>query len=94
MTGDDREPVTAVADPAALADEPDADWPVLDREVVCENPYFTAGYTVVESPEGAQRRWYWVDPADVVAVDAVDARSPAYGPGLASLLLARYHGVV
>lgn len=51
------------------AGDPD-DWSVADTEVVWENPYFAAGYDAVEGPDGAVQRWYWIDPADVVAVVA------------------------
>lgn len=68
--GDDFADVTRVDDAAALVDEPADSWPVLDTEVVRENPYFSAGYDVVEQPDGSEGRWYWIDPADVVAVVA------------------------
>jgi len=61
---------TPVDDATALAEPPGEQWPVLDTEVVWETPYFTAGYDVVEHPDGATGRWYWVDPADAVAVVA------------------------
>jgi len=62
--------VRSVDDAAALAAAPDEDWPVRDTEVVWENPYFMAGYDVVEQPDGSTGRWYWVDPVDAVAVVA------------------------
>lgn len=62
--------VTAVDEAAALAEDADFPWSVVDSEVVWENPYFTAGYDVVERADGSTTRWYWVDPADVVAVVA------------------------
>lgn len=62
--------VTRVEDPAALSDGSDPPWSVVDTETVWENPYFTAGYDVVEWPDGSTTRWYWVDPGDVVAVVA------------------------
>jgi ADP-ribose pyrophosphatase len=72
VTGDDASvaEVTSVDDAAALAEPPDGSWPVLDTEVVWENPYFRAGYDVVEQPDGSAGRWYWVDPSDAVAVVA------------------------
>lgn len=73
MTGDPDGPptdVTAVDDAAALAGEPAEEWPVRDTEVVWENPYFAAGYDVVELPEGGTATFYWIDPDDVVAVVA------------------------
>lgn len=74
MSGDagngDSVDVTSIDDAAALADEPDGSWPVLDTEVVWENPYFTAGYDVVEQPDGSEGKWFWIEPADVVAVVA------------------------
>lgn len=79
MTEDDSTPtssrrpedaeVTAVEDPTELADDGDS-WPVVDSDVVWENPYFTAGYDEVEQPDGGTNTFYWVDPADVVAVVA------------------------
>ena len=65
----DHAEVTPVADAAALA-ALDDDWPVRETAVVWENPYFTAGYDVVEHPDGSTGRWYWIDPPDVVAVVA------------------------
>jgi ADP-ribose pyrophosphatase len=62
--------VATVEDAATLAGSADPPWSVVDTEVVWENPYFTAGYDVVEGPDGSANRWYWVDPADVVAVVA------------------------
>jgi len=61
--------------PGPLSERPDDaddtdDWRVVDSEVVWENPYFAAGYDAVEGPDGAVQRWYWIDPADVVAVVA------------------------
>lgn len=70
MSGEDP-PTPSSAE--ALADPPadaGADWTRLDTEVVWENPYFAAGYDVVEQPDGETNRWYWIDPADVVAVVA------------------------
>jgi ADP-ribose pyrophosphatase len=77
VTGSEREDaagptaeVTSVADPAALAESADPPWSVVDTETVWKNPYFTAGYDVVEWADGTRNRWYWVDPGDVVAVVA------------------------
>jgi ADP-ribose pyrophosphatase len=61
--------VSYVDESAALADGRDPP-PVVEREVVWENPYFEAGYDVVEQPDGETNTFYWVDPADVVAVVA------------------------
>lgn len=44
------------------------DWPVHDRVVVWENPFFDAGYDVVERPDGQRANYYWIDPADVTVV--------------------------
>ena len=77
--------VTTVADATELAagpdegtngnedqDDEDTRWPVEEREVVWENPYFAAGYDVVRRPDGGTNTYYWIDPADVVAVVAVE----------------------
>lgn len=47
------------------------DWPVVETVTEYENEYFTAGYDVVERPDGTTANYYWIDPADVVAVVAV-----------------------
>ncbi len=84
MTGDDGargepgtavdepspDPVESVDDTAALTGGSDLPWSVVETEVAWETPYFTAGYDVVERPDGSTNRWYWVDPADVVTVVA------------------------
>lgn len=44
------------------------DWRVESSVVEYENEYFTAGYDVVRRPDGETARYYWIDPADVVAV--------------------------
>jgi ADP-ribose pyrophosphatase len=66
--------VTAVDDPSSLAADAD-EWPVVETDVVWENPYFSAGYDVVEQPDGESNTFYWIDPADVVVVVAVEADS-------------------
>ena len=69
--GDDRvHGVTSVETAAELAEGPDPPWSVVETETVWENPYFSAGYDVVEWPDGSTNHWYWVDPADVVTVVA------------------------
>ena len=77
MTGDEREDgtedapeVTRVADPLELGESAEPPWSVVETETVWENPYFGAGYDVVEWPDGTTNRWYWVDSADVVTVVA------------------------
>lgn len=62
--------VTRVEDSATLTGGSDPPWSVVDTEVAWENPYFTAGYDVVEWSDGSRTHWYWVDPGDVVAVVA------------------------
>lgn len=44
------------------------DWQVDDRVVAFETEYFEVGYDVVERPDGERSRYYWIEPADVVAV--------------------------
>lgn len=48
------------------------EWPVLDSDVVWENPYFDAGYDDIERPDGETGRYYWIEPPDAVSVVAVD----------------------
>lgn len=75
MSGDGASDDTELDSPSPLSERPaEADvaeeWSVVDSETVWENPYFSAGYDAVEGPHGEIQRWYWIDPADVVAVVA------------------------
>ena len=67
---DDRPSVTHVEDGASLADARVEPWPVRDTEVVWENPYFTAGYDIVDQPNGELGRYYWIEPPDVASIVA------------------------
>ena len=46
-------------------------WTVVETIVEYENEYFAAGYDVVERPDGARSRYYWINPDDVVALVAI-----------------------
>lgn len=69
MTGD-HDP----ADPPAFDDgrrhaqlgEPE--WPVVDSEVEYETGWVTAGYDLVEQPNGVRKRYYWAELASAVVV--------------------------
>jgi ADP-ribose pyrophosphatase len=54
--------------PPATASE----WPLLDSVVDYETPYFTAGYDLLERPNGEKARYFWLDPADAATVVALD----------------------
>lgn len=47
-------------------------WPVLDSDVEFSTAFFDVGYDLVERPDGAQARYWWVDPGDAVSVVARD----------------------
>lgn len=46
-------------------------WSVLDSVVEYDVGWFTAGYDLVERPDGESARYYWIDPSDTVSVVAV-----------------------
>ncbi|MHB9288670.1 NUDIX hydrolase [Halobacteriales archaeon Cl-PHB] len=46
-------------------------WPVHETATTFECPWFTVGYDAVERPNGETARYFWVEPADSVAVVAV-----------------------
>lgn len=49
------------------------DWPVLSTETEFECPWFSVGYDVVETPDGNESEYYWVDrPQNALAIVAVD----------------------
>lgn len=52
---------------------PDPDWPVHERVVVWETPFFEAGYDRVERPDGELADYYWLEPSDSVIVVAPTA---------------------
>jgi ADP-ribose pyrophosphatase len=47
------------------------DWPVLESVVEYDVGWFTAGYDLVERPDGESARYYWIEPSDAVTVVAV-----------------------
>jgi ADP-ribose pyrophosphatase len=47
------------------------DWPVLESVVEYDVGWFTAGYDLVERPDGESARYYWIEPSDAVSVVAV-----------------------
>lgn len=50
---------------------PDAEWPVVERAVEYETPWFTGGYDRVEQPNGSKKNYYWAELATAVVVTAV-----------------------
>lgn len=48
------------------------EWPVLDEVVEYDTGWFTAGYDLVERPDGETAKYYWIRPADAVTVVAVE----------------------
>ena len=59
-----------------MTDEPlwtddDPAWPVVDRTVVWETPYFETGYDTVERPDGERAPYYWMELRDAAVVVAV-----------------------
>lgn len=46
-------------------------WPVLESVVEYDVGWFTAGYDLVERPDGESVRYYWIEPSDAVSVVAV-----------------------
>ena len=48
------------------------EWPVRDEVVEYETDWFTAGYDLVERPDGEEAKYYWTHPSDAVSVVAVE----------------------
>ncbi|WP_181685996.1 NUDIX hydrolase [Halorhabdus salina] len=50
----------------------DHDWPVLESVAEYETGWFTAGYDLVEQPDGSTKRYYWAElPPAVVVLPVV-----------------------
>ncbi|ESP87290.1 NUDIX hydrolase [Candidatus Halobonum tyrrellensis] len=48
----------------------DPEWPVVDSAVEYETGWVTAGYDLVEQPDGSTKRYYWAELATAVVVVA------------------------
>lgn len=51
------------------------EWPVTQRAVEYDNPWYTGGYDEVEQPDGSTKRYYWAElPPAVVIVATTNDR--------------------
>lgn len=71
MTGEDDPAGPPVFDDGRRHDWPgEPEWPVLESEVEYETGWVTAGYDLVEQPDGGRKRYYWAELATAVVVVA------------------------
>lgn len=69
---DDRDPTDPPAfDDGRRHDWPgEPEWPVLESAVEYETGWVTAGYDLVEQPNGSRKRYYWAELASAVVIVA------------------------
>ena len=51
------------------------EWPIVETAVEYETGWYTAGYDLVEQPDGSRKRYYWAELAPAVVVVAATDES-------------------
>jgi len=75
--GDGTAPDPATASGPAFADgrrhEPlgEPEWPVRETALEYDTPWVTAGYDLIEHPDGSTKRYYWAELASAAVIVAV-----------------------